>query len=290
MAYKFDPNDETTNVSDHSILIGNEAICRSIGDLGMKTLQIIAYEGISEEKELIRAVSDVIVVSTGIPVSDDSIRRSIHALRLNGLIHTWEENTGIRRFKVLRITTNGRIFSIHNFHKKPVEAECEKMIQEHATVHHGYLIKDVKKILEDKKIYDEISTERKKNFIRIGDGRASIPDIVCKSGNARFYYEVECGTHKQLDFNEKCNKLSMLTREIFIVGQNRQIVGGILKRQVETWIEMEWASLDPKNVEVYLTTISDLKNDKWTYCYNTDTSEPRCNCPIDRHKKGGDSL
>ena len=81
----------------------------------------------------------------------------------------------------------------------------------------------------------------------------------------------------------------MLTREIIIVGQNRQIVGGILKRQVETWIEMEWASLNPKNVEVYLTTISDLKNDKWTYCYDTDTSEPRCNCPIDRHKKGGDS-
>ena len=290
MAYKFDPNDETTNVSDNSILIGNEDICKRIGDIGMKSLQIIAYEGISEEKELIRAVSDVIVVSTGMPVSDDSIRRSVHALRSSGLIHTWEENTGIRRFKVLRITTNGRIFSIHNFHKKPVEAECEKMIQEHATVHHGYLIKDVKKILEDKKIYDEISTERKKNFIRIGDGRASIPDIVCKSGNACFYYEVECGTHKQLDFNEKCNKLSMLTREIIIVGQNRQIVGGILKRQVETWIAKEWASLAPKDVEVYLTTISDLKNDNWTYCYDMDTSEPRCNCPIDRHKKGGDSL
>ena len=90
--------------------------------------------------------------------------------------------------------------------------------------------------------------------------------------------------------NEKCNKLSMLTREIIIVGQNRQIVGGILKRQVETWIEMEWASLNPKNVEVYLATISDLKNDKWTYCYDTDTSEPRCNCPIEWHKKGGDSL
>ena len=161
---------------------------------------------------------------------------------------------------------------------------------ENVLIHKSYLIKDVKKILEDKKIYDEISTERKKNFIRIGDGRASIPDIVCKSGNARFYYEVECGTHKQLDFNEKCNKLSMLTREIIIVGQNRQIVGGILKRQVETWIAKEWASLAPKDVEVYLTTISDLKNDNWTYCYDMDTSEPRCNCPIDRHKKGGDSL
>ena len=41
MAYQFDPNDETTNVSDHIILVENETICKRIGDLGMKILQIM---------------------------------------------------------------------------------------------------------------------------------------------------------------------------------------------------------------------------------------------------------
>ena len=289
MAYKFDPNDQTTNVLEDKVFISVETIRKNIGDLGMKTIQVMAYEGISEEKELIRAVSDVILFSTEQLVSDDSIRRSIQSLRSNGLIEAKEINTGVRRFNVLSLTINGSLFVGKNFRRRPAESECEGFIREHASVHHGYLIKDVKKILEDKKIYDEISTERKENFIRIGDGKACIPDIVCKNGDESFYYEVECGTHKQRDFNEKCSKLTVLTREIIIVGQNRKIVGGILKRQVETWIDKEWDALIKKDVEVYLTTISDLKNDKWTYCYDVYTSEPRCNCPIDRYKKGGES-
>ena len=286
MAYQFDPNDETTNVSDHIILVENETIRKRIGDLGMKILQIMAYEGISEEKELVLAVSDVILLSTGQLVSNDSIRRSVQTLSFNLLIEIEEVNTGIRRFNVLKLTENGRKFMGHNFRKKRVESECERFKREHANIHHGYLIKEVKKVLEDKEIYDEISTGRDENFIRIGDGRACIPDVICKSGDKRFFYEVECGTHKQLDFNEKCNKLSMLTREIIIVGQNRQIVGDILKRQVENWIDKEWESLIKWDVEVYLTTITDLKNDKWTYCYGLETSEPQCNCPIVWEKEG----
>ena len=81
----------------------------------------------------------------------------------------------------------------------------------------------------------------------------------------------------------------MLTREIIIVGQNRQVVGDSLKKQVENWIDKEWESLIKWDIEVYLTTITDLKNDKWTYCYGLETSEPRCNCPIVWEKKGGDS-
>lgn len=290
MAYQFDPNDETTNVSDHIILVGNETICKRIGDLGMKILQIMAYEGISEEKELVPAVSDVILFSTGQLVSNDSIRRSIQTLYLNQLIEIKEENTGLRRFHVLKLTEKGHKFMGHNFRRKRVESEYERYEREHSSIHHGYLIKEVKKVLEDKKIYDEISIGRSENFIRIGDGRACIPDIICKMDGKRFFYEVECGTHKQLDFNEKCNKLSMLTQKVIIVGQNRQIVGDTLKRQVETWIDKEAESLYMRDVQVYLTTITDLKNDVWTYRYWMDTSEPECNCPIDWEKKGGESL
>lgn len=289
MAYKFDPNDETTNLSDNIFFRSVDTIRKNIGNLGMKTLQIMAFEGISEEPELINTVRNVILFSTGKPVSDDSIRRSIQYLDWNELIQTNEVNTGVRRFKIHRLAPNGYLFANHVFHKEPVESEYNRFIREHASVHHGYLIKDVKKILADKEIYDDISTERSKNFFRIGNGMACIPDVVCKNGKERVYYEVECGTHKQQDFNYKCSKLTALTCKIIIIGQNRKIVGGILKRQVETWIDKEWDALIKKDVEVYLTTISDLKNDKWTYCYNMDSSEPRCNCPIDRNKKGGES-
>ena len=61
----------------------------------------------------------------------------------------------------------------------------------------------------------------------------------------------------------------------------------ISKRQcVENWIDKEWELLIKWDVEVYLTTITDLKNDKWTYCYGLETSEPQCNCPIVWEKEG----
>ena len=137
MAYKFDPNDQTTNVLEDKVFISVETIRKNIGDLGMKTIQVMAYEGISEEKELIRAVSDVILFSTGQLVSDDSIRRSVQRLCSNGLIETKEINTGVRRFNVLSLTINGSLFVGKNFRRRPAESECEGFIREHASVHHG---------------------------------------------------------------------------------------------------------------------------------------------------------
>ena len=42
MAYKFDPNDKTTNLSDNIFFISVGTIRKNIGDLGMKTLQILS--------------------------------------------------------------------------------------------------------------------------------------------------------------------------------------------------------------------------------------------------------
>ena len=137
MAYKFDPNDKTTNLSNNTFFISVGTIRKNIGDLGMKTLQIIAYEGISEEPELINAVRNVILFSTGKPVSEDSIRRSIQSLWSNGLIERKEVNTGVRRFHVLKLLSNGKMFANHFFDKTPVESEWEELEREHASVEHG---------------------------------------------------------------------------------------------------------------------------------------------------------
>lgn len=287
MAYKFDPNDKTTNLSDNIFFISIDTIRKNIGDLGMKTLQIIAYEGISEEPELIKAVRNVILFSTGRPVSEDSIRRSIQSLRANGLIRTEEINTGVRRFTILKLLSNGKMFANHFFDKPPVESEWEELDREHASVEHGYLIKDTKKILEEKGIYDSITTGRTENRIIISEKHASIPDIVGIYGDTRDYYEVECGTHNQRDFDYKCTKLAHVTNNLIFVSQNRYVQKRIITKQVEHWIsKMGREKLKELGRKVYLTTLKDLQNDKWTYIYDMTTDEPIC---CFGKKKGGES-
>ena len=100
-------------------------------------------------------------------------------------------------------------------------------------------------------------------------------------------YEVECGNHHQADFNNKLNKLTRLTKCINIVGPNRKVVTNILKKQVESWIEYNGRiDLLRKGITVRLTTITDLKNDKWTYIYDMTMDEPIC---CFGKKKGGES-
>ena len=287
MAYKFDPNDQTTNISDNIVFIGFETTRKNVGDLGMKTIQVMAYEGISEEKELIRAVSDVILFSTGQLVSDDSIRKSVERLRLNGLIKAKEVNTGVRRFKILKLLSNGYLFVKHFFRKDPVESEWEIIKREHASVEHGYLIKDTKKILEDKGIYDTVTTGRTENRIVISEKHACIPDIVGVRENKRDCYEVECGTHNQKEFNYKCFKLANVTSNILFVAQNREVLKKKIVKQVEHWIgKVGREKLKELGIKVYLTTLKDLQNDKWTYIYDMTMDEPIC---CFGKKKGGES-
>ena len=287
MAYKFDPNDQTTNISDNIVFISFGTTRKNVGDLGMKTIQVMAYEGISEEKELIRAVSDVILFSAGQLVSDDSIRKSVERLRANGLIERKEVNTGIRRFNILKLLSNGYLFVRHFFRKDPVESEWEKIQREHASVEHGYLIKDTKKILEEKCIYDSVTTGRTENRVWISEDRFCIPDIVGIYGDTREYYEVECGTHNQKDFDYKCTKLAHVTYDILFVAQNRQILKKTVTKQVEHWIsKMGREKLKELGRKVYLTTLKDLQNDKWTYIYDMTTDEPIC---CFAKKKGGES-
>ncbi len=62
--------------------------------------------------------------------------------------------------------------------------------------------------------------------------------VIAKVDSITFdYYEVECGTHNQAEFNAKCNKLRSITRNITIISKNRDIMTRILVPQIERWIK-----------------------------------------------------
>lgn len=149
------------------------------------------------------------------------------------------------------------------------------------------MILDTKSILEEKGIYYSVCMDRSRNTILMHDGHQYIPDVVGLRKGAMDLYEVECGNHHQADFINKLNKLTRLTKCVNIVGPNRKVVTNILKKQVESWIEYNGRiDLLRKGITVRLTTITDLKNDKWTYIYDMTTDEPICSFG---KKKGGES-
>ena len=148
----------------------------------------------------------------------------------------------------------------------PVEAELDRIIKEHDNPNHGYGIMDVVKILEDSGFYKEVSGYNRNHAINVKDGKRYIPDIICVTDRYKEYIEYERGMHTQADFNEKCNKMTQVTRYLNFVVPNKDILIKRLIPQINTWIKSRDAR-SLKNIKIRLTTAltlkdADMRNDK----------------------------
>lgn len=116
---------------------------------------------------------------------------------------------------------------------------------------------------------------KKKEDLNLPNGKVCIPDIVCCQKNSIDYFEVECGNHHQSDFNDKCNKLKKITQNLYFVTPNKEVADKRLKPQIEKWIKSCGASqLKLSGVTVYLTSVSDLAAQKWSYVFDMQKDEP----------------
>ncbi len=236
--------------------------------------QTIVESGLSE-MSLIRMHVCKNVKDEGEAIGSEKASRLIKDLTKIMVMTMEKINTGMRWFMVLKLTDIGKKIYIQQFKKMPVDTEYQQLAHEHDNAEHGYIIKDVAQILRDTGKYRSISMSRKGNAIRLPDGRTSIPDIVACTKTGVEYYEVECGNHHPSDFNDKCNKLVLVTKNIFFVSPNRETVEKRMRPQIEGWIKSRGQRVLQKiGVVVYLTSISDLAAQRWSYVYNMSSETP----------------
>lgn len=112
----------------------------------------------------------------------------------------------------------------------------------------------------------------------MGENRRCIPDIVCCGDGVIDYFEVDCGNHLQSDFNDKCNKLKSITKNLHFIAPTRDDMMDKLKPQIEKWISACGGpyALVQSGITVYLTSIHDFSAGKWAYIYNMEGEEPVC--------------
>lgn len=230
---------------DRPIDIGNNTYVALFDELKQRftprdweAFQIIVSSGVSEECEAKRLIVDLTIKWHDKCISEDTAWLTIQALIKLGVLRAEKISTGYRNFKLLIATDLGKHLYRITFKKEPAVQEHITLLREHASLEHGYMIKDVKKILVKRGVYREVSTNRKLNRIMLNEGRSVIPDVIAKTyGIQNEYYEVECGTHNQAEFNAKCNKLLGVTSDINIIGKNRDTITRILVPQIERWIK-----------------------------------------------------
>ncbi len=251
--------------------------------------EIIVSNGISEEKEAKETCISVMIAEDQKCLSSDAVWRCIQRLWMMGLFEIEKINTGYRIFDILKLTLVGEKLYMAAFRKEPPEQEHKTIASSHASYHHGYMIKDLKRILERTGNFVHIATERRENVFKLPDGKMCIPDVVAYFDETQAVaYEVECGNHHQSDIEDKCNKLTQLTHKLIFIGQNRKTVSGVLKRQISNWIWLYGREkLLRGGYKVYLASISDFAKGKWDYIFDMTSDEPIC---CFKKTKGGDNV
>lgn len=264
-------------VSSGKMFIQNlDEIRDQMKDVHWDTLKYIVESGVAELSAAKLIIRDKFA-KNNTPISPETANRHIKHLVALMIFSQEKVNTGIRWFTILNLTETGRRLYIDKFLESPVENEYQRILREHGNATHGYTIKDVAQILKDTGRYRTVSMSRRGNTITLPNGKVCIPDIVCCQPNSIEYYEVECGNHHQSDFNDKCNKLKSITQNLYFVTQNRNDAENKLKPQIEKWIaSCGKEQLRLSGITVYLTSISDLAMQKWTYVFNMRDDEPIC--------------
>lgn len=243
--------------------------------------EVIVSQGLSEEKIAKNAIIDKIILELKDIVSDDAAWRYIKHLVSLQLFKVQRIDTGYRQFNVLLTTEIGRMLYMLHFRKKVPVPEAYKFIKEHASLQHGYMIKDASMLIKQLELYDTVTISRRDNFIRLENGRSVIPDIIATFAEEQDYFEVECGNHNQTDFNEKCSKLASITDRIIFIGRSFDAITNILKPQIDKWImSIGRERLRQLDKTVYLASIIDIKKNRWSYVFDMEYEEPIRNIPI----------
>ena len=258
-----------------------ENIAEQMKPIHWLAFEVIVSQGISEEKIAKNAIIDKIILQLKDIVSDDAAWRYIKHLVALQLFKVQRIDTGYRQFNVLLITEIGRMLYMMHFRKKVPVSEAFMFIKEHASLQHGYMIKDASILIRQLEFYDSVTTGRRDNFIKLENGRSVIPDIIATFAEETDYFEVECGNHKQIDFNDKCSKLATLTDRIIFIGRSFEAITNILKPQIDKWImSMGRERLCQLDKTVYLASIIDIKKNRWSYVFDMEYEDPIRNIPI----------
>ena len=280
-------NENSCRLGGNYAYVDLDGIIGKLSVHDQKVFDIIVSGGISQESIAIKRIQEEMIPFEVRYVSNATAWRDIKYLVDLNLFTVTKISTGVRNISILSLTNVGMMVYMMIFKRNAGKFEHQLLAEDHDNEVHAYMILDTKSILEEKGIYYGVSMDRSRNTIQLHDGHECIPDVVGLRKGEMDLYEVECGNHHQADFNNKLNKLTRLTKCINIVGSNRKVVTNILKKQVESWIEYNGRiDLLRKGITVRLTTITDLKNDKWTYIYDMTTDEPIC---CFGKKKGGEN-
>lgn len=176
-------------------------------------LKLMAESGHNEIKDIIEMCKQEACFG-----NDTTIRKMIDEMVEGKLLNSETLSTPLRkRFVLYSLSELGRAVYMTDSNRKPVKDEMTRTKEMHATLPHGYCIRDVVTILKDLG-YSDVCMDSSKNSTEVPGGKRYIPDITAYFEKTRkTYWEVELGHHHDTDMFDKIEKAAQVTDTLYFV-------------------------------------------------------------------------
>lgn len=191
--------------------------------------------------------------------SDTVIRRNLKSMVENHLLEQQSISTPIRKkITLYSLSEIGREVYKELYGNYPPLDEMSQIVQMHATLNHGYCIKDTASVLASLG-YTDICIDSTKNAVTVADGRRYVPDITAMFDSNITYWEVELGHHHDADMVDKLSKANRVAKTVYIVVDKKE-TKVILQRQVNEFRKQMIRQRSDVNLIVYVGTLSELQD------------------------------
>lgn len=246
-------------------IVDIENYINKCSDKEWEVLEAIGTCGISRLKDIAEYINN----SHGTLIA--TVRRAINSLVAMNAIT--EERVSLplsSQSKFYCLSDMGKRIYKHHFSQNPVVSELESVIAEHDNASHGYGILEVEKVLIESGKYKSVSSSNRNNPIPVkvnGESLKFIPDIIAKTDRYTEYFEYEMGTHNQVNFNIKCEKMCRVTKFLNFVAPNREIAK-TLKGKVDIWLRDKDISIIKSHIIRIGTTVSLKDDSSWFFEYH----------------------
>lgn len=193
--------------------------------------------------------------------NSNALNRDIADLRDKSILSDEQVSYGGKgggNFNVYELSKTGKSCFKKINNDNPVVPEKKQIVRHHASLEHGYLIKDSANIFRDMgyKVYTDLEDVS----IKIDPKHRKVFDFIIENEEGKLMHiEVERGTHTQEDFSYAMDKIYEITKEFYFICPNEQVKNKNTKKKFFTWVTKTLGGIQNADVVLNMTTIEQLR-------------------------------
>lgn len=167
-------------------------------------------------------------------------------------------NSGSSNMIVFELSDIGKQCYKSAFNDDPVIAEKRRIVKDHASLEHAYLIKDSANVFRELgyKVYTELSDVT----FKVSNNRRKVFDFLIENDKKEIaHIEVERGTHNKDDFFDAMDKIYEITKSFYFITPNAQVKDKKTRQMFFSWITERLGGIQKADVVLHITTIDTLR-------------------------------